>query len=249
MTDSNDPLSGLPEVLRQSNRPIIIYQGNPAPPPLVDTRTTNALWLLTWLGLVTLCLGIAGLSAWAMWNPTFDKERFSPIYAEGHPRGLIKQTQERDQLNDLADGLLDIRDTLRLNNERGRFVSVTHPLIVNRQGADQGIDELRRRWDAMCQDIRARIYERRFSEIDVSVGQLRYERTLASDPAELKRIDDALQALRLQRNDIAVRRRTDSDPALRCTPAIQANVCLDSDTNPWCNPRLGRPEEFVDGGP
>lgn len=248
MAEPNDPLAGLPDVLRTSNRPIIIYQG-PPPQSYVDARTNNALGLLAWLALITICLGIAAFSAWTLWNPTFDATRFSPIYAQGRPRGLTGQIEERRQINAWAEGLTDYRDQLRAANDAHRVVTLSKPLITGREGIDldhQGVDELRRRWDAMCQNIRASIYDRRLDAIDVRTSQLRNRRARAGDPAEQQSIDDALQSLRLQRADIVERRRTDSDPALQCTPAAQSDVCSDSNNDAWCNPQLRRPEEFAD---
>ena len=246
MADPADPISGLPDVIRQSNRPIIIYQGGP--PPYVDTRTGNALGLLAWLALITVCLAVAGFEAWGMWNPGYDPHRFSPIYAQGHPRGLNMQLEERRQINAWADGLGQFRDQLRANNDARRIVPLTHPLITDNQGIDldhQGVDALRQQWDAMCANIRARIYDRRLSTIDNRVEQLRRERAYA-DLADQQHIDDELQSLRQQRADEVERRRTDSDPSLRCIPAAQADLCSDSNDDAWCNPQLRHPDEFVD---
>lgn len=249
MPEPNDPLANLPDILRDSSRPIIIYQG-PPPSAYVDQRTNNALGLLAWLALITICLGIAAYSAWTIWNPTFDATRFSPIYAQGSPRGLTAQLEERREINSWAEGLVDFRDQLRAATDARRVVPPTHPLITDRQGIDldhQGIDEVRRQWDAMCANIRARIYDRRFAVIDTRIAQLNRDRNRAIDGGtEQQQLDSQLEAARAQRADLAEQRRTDSNPTLRCMPAAQADVCSDNDQDPWCNPQLRREEEFAD---
>lgn len=247
MAGPEEALSGLPDTLRNSNRPIIIYQGGP--PPYVDTRTSNALGLLGWLALITLCLGIGGYCAWTTWNPSFDRHRFSPIYSEGQPRGLIKQIEERQQINVWADGLTDFRDQVRANNEAWRFSTLTHPLLTDRQGIDldhQGIDALREQWDAMCANIRARLYDQRLSLIEERAAELRAQRARERDPNERQRLDGLIESIRQERNVEIERRRTDSDPSLRCTPAALASVCSNSNDEAWCNPQLKRPDEFVE---
>jgi hypothetical protein len=248
MTEPNDPLAGLPDIARSSNRPIIIYQG-PAPQSYVDARTNSALGSLAWLVLITTCLAIAAVSAWSLWNPGFDPHRFSPIYAEGRPLGLSGQIEERRQINAWADGLTEFRDELRANNDARRLAPLSHPLITDHEGIDldhQGVDELRQRWDAMCQGIRASIYDRRFDAIDARVEQLRQQRLRTRNPSDLPEIDGRLQGLQQQRDELVQRQRTDSDPQLRCTPAAQAKACSDSNNDAWCNPQLRHPEEFAD---
>jgi hypothetical protein len=248
MTEPNDPLAGLPDIVRSSNRPIIIYQG-PPPQSYVDARTNSALGSLAWLVLITTCLAIAAASAWSLWNPGFDAHRFSPIYAEGRPLGLSGQIEERRQINAWADGLTEFRDELRANNDARRVIALSQPLITDHQGIDldhQGIDELRQRWDAMCQSIRASIYDRRFDAVDARMALLRQQRLRAGTASDLQSIDSVLQALKQQRDELVERERTDSDPQLRCTPTAQADVCSDSNNDAWCNPQLRHPEEFAD---
>jgi hypothetical protein len=109
-----------------------------------------------------------------------------------------------------------------------------------------GIDDVRRQWDAMCSNIRARIYDRRVGQIDARAAELRRQRSREGDAVERARMDSDLRSLAQQRTDQLDRRRTDSDPALRCVPASEAPVCSDSNNDAWCNPDLRRPGEFVD---
>ena len=248
MAEPQDPVDRLPDIVRESNRPIIIYQGGP-PPSYIDARTSSALGVLAWMALLTICLVVGGLSAWAIWNPGFDKTRFSPIFAEGHPRGLSGQIDERQQINAWSAGLVEFRDHIRAGNDAGRPVLLSHPLITDRQGINldhQGVDALRQQWDALCNSIRARIFDRRLEAIDIRVEQLQEQRGRTVDAAARQTIDDSLQSLKLQRADLVERRRTDSDPSLRCTPAAQADMCSDSNADTWCNPQSRHPEEFVD---
>ena len=243
MSGPDEILSGLPDTLRNSNRPIIIYQGGPE--HQLDAPTSNALGLLSWLGLITLCLGAIVYCAWSIWNPGHDPRQFSPIYAEGRPLGLAKQIEERRQINESAEGLIEFLDRIRANNLARRRVILTHPLLTDREG----IDELRQQWDTMCRNTRARIYDRRIGQLEGRAADLRQRRRRSTDPVERERFDMDLLSLQQQRNDEIERRRTDGDPALRCTPAAQANVCIDSDADAWCNPQLAQPGDFVDEAP
>ncbi|MGE3141787.1 MAG: hypothetical protein AB7L65_00560 [Hyphomonadaceae bacterium] len=246
MPKHEDPLTGLPEVWRNADRPIIIYNG---PAQFEETATTNALGQLFWLALITLCLVVAGFCAWGVWNPAFDKKQFSPIYIEGRPVGLLKQIEERRQVNAWANGLIEFRDLVRADNAARRRSTLTHPLLTDRQGIDadhQGIDGLRAQWDAMCRNIRDRIYDRRIGQLDARIVALRQQRLLAATPAERAPVDRALQSLEGQRDSELERRRTGGDPNLRCTPAAQSATCAPSDDNEWCNPRVRHPEEFTD---
>jgi hypothetical protein len=159
------------------------------------------------------------------------------------------QIEERRQINAWAEGVTAFRDQVRANNDAHRYAALSLPLITDHEGIDldhQGIDELRRRWDGICASIRARIYDRRLEAVDMRAAQLRRRRSSAVDAAEQQNLDDALQSLVLQRADIVQRRRTDTDPALRCTPAVDADICSDSNNDAWCNPQLKRPEEFTE---
>jgi hypothetical protein len=238
MPEPEEYLSGLPDVVRNADRPIIIYQGGPTLP--LDAPTSNALVMLAWLALLTLCLGAVLLGAWQVWNPGHDAHRFSPIYADGQPLGLENRITERKEINALADGLVDFRD-LQNAVRAGRSSAVAvHPLISDRDG----VDDVRRQWDAMCQDIRTRLYGRRLAQIDARLNEARRQRSFASDPAQRVQLDANVQALQRLRRDETERERTDSDPALRCVPAAAAPVCEGFDDNPWGNPELKRPEEF-----
>lgn len=240
MAEPDEHLSGLPDVVRNSNRPIIIYQG--VPPGALDAPTSNALGLLSWLALLTVCLGAILFCMWQIWNPGYDRRQFSPVFPEGRPLGLARQIEEREELNEHAEGLLEFLDQLRSSRFSGARSSVAHPLITDRAG----VDEARRQWDAMCNNIRARIYDRRLGQIAARAAELRRRRAVVSDPAERAQLDDDLRSLQQQRGDQIERRRTDSDPALRCVPAAEAPACSDSNADPWCNPELMRPREFVD---
>jgi hypothetical protein len=240
MPEPEEHLSGLPEVLRNSNRPIVIYQGAPA--HQLDVQTHNALGLLSWLVLLTVCLGAILFCVWQVWNPGRDQSQFSPIYADGRPRGLAGQIEERRQINESAEGLIEFLDRVRADNLAGRRSTATHPLISDRGG----IDDLRSQWDAMCSNIRARIYDRRLGQLDARIADLRRQRSREANPAERVRINGELQTLQQLRSDQVERRRTDSDPALQCIPAAQAPVCSHSSNDEWCNPELKRPRDFVD---
>lgn len=239
MPGPDDTLSGLPDTLRNSNRPIVIYQGGP--PQHLDAPTSNALGLLSWLALITLCLGVVVFCAWSVWNPGHNQRQFSPIYTEGRPIGLAKQIEERRQVNDRAEGLIEFLGRVRANNFARRRAVLTHPLLTDREG----LDELRQQWDAMCRNNRARIYDRRIGQIEARAAELRQRRWQTRDAAERGRIGDDLQSQQRQRNDEIERQRTDSDASLRCTPAAQAAVCSDSNDDAWCNPQLKQPREFI----
>lgn len=238
MPDPEDHISGLPEVVRGSNRPIIIYQG--PPPGQFDAPTTNAVGLLSWLTLLTLCLVAIALSVWTVWNPGHDQTQFSPIYAQGRPVGLAGRIEEREEVNSRAEGLLDFLERVRADNLARRRSGETHPLITDRYG----VEDLRSQWDAMCRSIRARIYDRRIGQIDARLSELRGYRRQVADPVERARVESDLAGLTEQRRAELERRRTDSDPALRCVPAAQAPVCSDASAEPWCNPQHDRPDEF-----
>lgn len=238
MPDPDDTISGLPEVIRNSNRPIVIYQG--PPPGQFDPATTNALGLLSWLVLLTICLATIGVSVWTVWNPGYEEGQFSPVYEKGRPAGLANRIEERQEINARAEGLLEYLERVRADNVARRRNTDVLPLITDRNG----IDDLRGEWDDMCRSIRARIYDRRIGQIDARVSELRARRRQIADPVERARLDGDIDALAQQRRDELDRRRTDSDPALRCVPAAQAPVCSDSNHDAWCNPQLNRPNEF-----
>jgi hypothetical protein len=240
MPDPDEHVRGLPDILRNVNRPIIIYQGAPVVP--LDIQTNNALGLLSWLALVTLCLGIIIFCVWQVWDPRHDPRQYSPIYAEGRPLGLARQSEERRQINQRAKGLLEFLDRLRAENASGLGSTATHPLVSGRDG----IDDLRSQWDAMCENIRARIYDRRLGQLDARIAGLRRQISRTSDRAERTQLNGELRNLRRLRADEAERRRTDGDPSLRCVPAEQAPTCSNSSSEEWCNPELGRPREFID---
>ena len=241
MPEHEEHLSGLPEVLRNSNRPIIIYQG--APPGALDAPTSNALGLISWLALLTLCLGTILFCVWQVWNPGYDTRQFSPIYAEGRPVGLANQIEERKQINARGEGLVDFLDRLRAARYNRARSRVTHSLISD----PDGIDAVRAQWDEMCGNIRERIYDRRLGQIDSRAAELRRRGARVADPAERAQLDSDLLRLQAQRADQLQRRRTDTDPALQCVRASEAPVCSESDANVWCNPELNRPRDFVDG--
>lgn len=236
----DDQIGGLPDVVRDSNRPIIIYQG--VSPGGLDPVTSNALGLLSWLSILTICLIAIGFSFWSIWNPGYDESRYSPIYAEGQPRGLANRVTERREINAATTGLLQYVDRLYADNADRRRTNEMHPLL---NGAD-GVDALRREWDAACRSVRARRYDRRIGALDARLSQARRELRQTQDPAQRATIEANVAALVQQRRDEAERRRTDSDPVLRCMPAAEAPVCARDSEEPWCNPEIGRPDEFAE---
>jgi hypothetical protein len=140
----------------------------------------------------------------------------------------------------LAEGLIEFRDAVQSDNFTGRISTESHALLTDAQG----IDALRRQWDAMCAAVSTRIFERRIGLIDVRAAELRQTRSLTRDPGERQRIDSELASLRQERADQFERRRTGGDPALRCTPAAEAPVCNGAHDDVWCNPTRTRPDEF-----
>jgi hypothetical protein len=229
--DDDDILRGVPDKLRNSGQPIIIYQGVP-PEQATAQATSNALGLLFWLFMITLCLIVAGASAWAMWNPNHanrnDRGRqFSPIYAEGRPLGLNKLIEERERVNAAAEGLSAYRDRVSARRE----LTQPHPLIT---GTTDSIDTLRQQWDNACSDIRRQIYQDRLDVIEANLLQLR-RRTAVAPPAERPALEEERRLLqRLQLQTVALR-DANGDPELSCVPAAQADVCGRGDHDPWCD--------------
>jgi hypothetical protein len=244
MSDAPDsePVRGLPETLRGSTRPIIIYQGPPQGD--IDAVVGNSLGLLFWLALLSVCLGITLFGAWTVWNPAHVRGSYSPIHAEGRPAGLAGQIEERRQINGQAIGLIEFLDSIRTDTLNRERTDANHPLISDRGG----IDELRKEWDAMCLSIREGIYDRRIAQTEGRIVELRQRRGVERNPTELYRIDVDIMNLEQQRLTELERRRTDSDPTLRCVPAAIAPVCSNSNADAWCNPQLTRPNEFRDRG-
>jgi hypothetical protein len=240
MPDHDDNIGGLPDVIRDTNRPIIIYQG--VAPGQLDPVTSNALGLLAWLSILTVCLIAIALSFWSIWNPSHDPARYSPIYAEGQPRGLAGRVSERRQINVRAAGLLQYLERIQTDNFDRRRTNETHALI---DGAG-GVDALRREWDAACRSVRARIYDRRIGDLDSRLSDLRRRFRQTQDPVQRADLSANIADLAQQRRGEAERRRTDSDPTLRCTPAAEAPVCSRTSEDPWCNPELARPGEFAE---
>lgn len=239
MAEHDDNIGGLPDVIRESNRPIIIYQG--VQPGQIDPVTSNALGLLAWLSMLTICLVIVALSFWSIWNPSHDPDRYSPIYEEGQPRGLANRVDERQQINERADGLLQYLERIQSDNFDRRRTNETHALI---DGAG-GVDALRREWDAACQRVRARIYDRRIGNFDVQVAEARRQLRQNRDPAQQAALTATIDNLVAQRRAETERRRTNSDPALRCTSAALAPACSRTAREPWCNPDIDQPGEFT----
>jgi hypothetical protein len=231
---------GLPDIIRETDRPIIIYQG--LPPGQGDATSGNSLGLLSWLALLSLCLGVVGFCYWRVWNPSHDGAVASLIYKEGRPLGLAKQIEERTQINALADGIGPYLDRVRADSLDRRRTRATHPLL-NDPG---GIDQLRREWDDMCLSIREGVYERRIGQLDARLAEARRRRALQPTATEAERLDAEMQALLRQRADEITRRRTDGDPALRCTPSAQAIACSEKNGEAWCNPDKVQAREFVD---
>ena len=232
----NDTPNTLPELLRQSNRPIIIYQGGP---PILEPRAGGALGLIAWLCLFTICLVVAASCFWMVWNPNFDRNQDSVVFAEGRPFGLMRQIEERRTINDSAAGLVDYLQ--RLRDSHGFVGDAAAPAVLVDH---DGIDDLRRQWDALCQDVRGRIYGRRIGRIDAQIAQLNQLRTQARDPDQRTSLNDQVRDLRQQRSDVLAEERQNSNPQLRCTLAAQAPACSDSSSDLWCNPQLARGEEF-----
>jgi hypothetical protein len=240
MADHDDNIASLPDIIRDANRPIIIYQGV-APGPL-DPVTSNAFGLLAWLSLLTLCLIAIALSFWSIWDPAHDPSRYSPIFTEGQPRGLENRVAERRDINAQAAGLLQYVERLQADNFDRRRTNETHPLI---DGAG-GIDALRREWDEACRSVRARVYDRRIGDLDARLSDLRRRLRQTEDPGQRAALNASASELAQQRRAELEMRRTDSDPSLRCTPAADAPVCSRASQDPWCNPELGRSGEFTD---
>ncbi len=239
MPEHEEPIGGLPEIIRDSNRPIIIYQG--VAPGRLDPATSNAIGLLAWLSLLTVCLVVIALSSWAVWNPSHDETRYSPIYADGQPSGLANRVEERREINALASGLVQYVERIQADNFDRRRSNERHALI---DGA-AGIDALRSEWDETCRRVRARIYDRRIGDLDTRLSEARRQLRQAQDRAQRETLSASVAVLVQQRRDEAERRRTDSDPGLRCTPAASAPACSLTSQDPWCNPDIARPNEFA----
>ncbi len=239
MPEHDEPTSGLPDIIRDSNRPIIIYQG--AAPGQLDPVTGNAIGLLAWLSLLTVCLIVIGLSFWSVWNPSHEETRYSPIYADGQPLGLASRVNERREINAQTTGLVEYVERIQLDNFDRRRTNETHALI---DGAG-GVDALRREWDATCRRVRARIYDRRIGDMDTRLSEARRQLRQTQDPAQRATLDTNIAELVQQRRAEVDRRRTDSDPALRCIPAASAPACSLTSQDPWCNPEIARPDEFA----
>lgn len=240
MAGPDDILSGLPDTLRESNRPIIIYQG--APQGQIESLTGNALGLLFWLALLSVFFAVIVFCVWRVWNPALDAAQFSPVYAEGRPVGIARRIDERKQINAAAAGLVEYLDEVRQDNVNRRKTRATHPLLSDRDG----LDSLRREWDAMCNARREAIYDRRIGQIEIRLDELRRQRSVETDPSQLARLDTDITSLTRQQFDETERRRTGSDASLRCIPAALAPVCSTSAAEAWCNPGRTRPGEFTD---
>lgn len=239
MDEPEDAIGGLPDIVRASDRPIIIYQGGP--PNQLDQAASNSLGLLSWLALLSLCLFIIGFCFWRVWNPAYDASKISPVYTEGRPLGLARQVEERREINALANGLVTYLDRLRADNLDRRRTRASHALFSD----PGGIDELRREWDAKCLSVREAIYDRRIGRLDAQIAELQRQRARQSDPAEGARLDGAVQNAVRQRTLEVANRRNDGDPALRCVPAAFAAPCAQDSADPWCRPERAAPEEFV----
>lgn len=239
MDEPEEAIGGLPDIVRNSDRPIIIYQGGP--PSQLDQAANNSLGLLSWLALLSLCLFIIGFCFWRVWNPAFDPKQASLVHTEGKPLGLARQVEERRQINAQAGGLVSYLDRLRADNFDRRRTRATHPLFSN----PGGVDELRREWDAKCQTVRESIYDRRIGRLDAQIAELQRQRARQADPAQAATLDQSLQALTQQRTMEISNRRTDADPALRCTPSAAAPPCADDSKATWCRPERAAPQEFV----
>lgn len=240
MPENEEPIGGLPDIIRDANRPIIIYQG--PPPGQLDPVTSNAIGLLAWLSLLTVCLVVIGLASWMVWNPSHDETRYSPIHADGQPRGLANRAEERREINALTAGLVQYVERIQNDNFDRRRTNETHALI---DGAE-GIDTLRREWDTTCRRVRARIYDRRIGDLDTRLAEARRQLRQTEDPAQREALNASIAELAQQRRDQGERRRTDSDPALRCASAASAPACSVTSRDPWCNPEIARPEEFAE---
>jgi hypothetical protein len=238
MADHDDIVGGLPDVIRDSNRPIIIYQG--PPPGQIDPVTSNALGLLAWLSLLTICLIVIGVSFWTIWDPSRDPARYSPLNGEGQPRGVANQVTERREINRQTANLVEYLERIQGDNFDRRRTDETHPLI----DGGSGIDTLRRQWDAACRRVRARAYDRRIGDIETRLADVERRLDLAQDPVQRAELQGTRNELIAQRRSELQRRQTDSDPTLRCTPAIEAPACSHANADPWCNPELGQPDEF-----
>jgi hypothetical protein len=225
MPREDETIGGLPDSWRSANQPIIIYQG---PPPETESSTSNALGVLFWLALITLCLAVAGFCAWAMWNPGHDEDRFSPIYAEGRPLGLNKLIEERTQVNQAAAGLLEYRERVRTRRE----LEAPHALI---SGAPDSIDTLRLQWDQSCRRIRRQIYERRITAIENDVLRVRRQLAVASTTEERAALTEERNRLQDEQRRHVRLRDADSDPQFNCIRAAEADACTTADHEPWCD--------------
>lgn len=238
MADHDDPIGGLPDIIRESNRPIIIYQG--PPPGQLDPVTSNALGLLAWLSLLTVCLIVIGVSFWMIWDPSRDPARYSPVNGEGQPRGLANQVVERREINRHTAGLIEYLERIQADNFSRRRTNETHALVA---GAT-GIDALRRQWDQACARVQARVYDRRLGDIDTRLAEATRRLRATQDPLERAALETSIAELGAQRRSEVQRQRTNSDPTLRCTPAIEAPACSHANADPWCNPELHQPDQF-----
>ncbi len=199
----------------------------------MKSATSSSIGVLFWLALITLCLTVAGFSAWTMWNPnhasvTDDKRWFSPIYSEGRPLGLNKLIEEREQISAAAAGLVEYRELVRL----GRDAASPHPLIT---GPSDSIDALRGQWDAGCRNIRRQIYQGRIDRIEADL--LRQRRRVAVVANAADRAALAAEARRMEdiKKQTVSLRDADGDPALYCTRAAEADACSQNDHEPWCD--------------
>lgn len=240
MAGPEDIKSGLPDVVRSTDRSIIIYQG--APQNDLDVMVGQSVSVMAWLGVLSLCIGVVMFCFWRVWSPEQDAKQVSPIYAEGRPLGLAKQVDERKQINAAAEGLYAYLDSIRASTAERTRSKATLP-ILNEAG---GIDALRREWDQACQTIRDGLYDRRIGQLEARASELRRLRALRPDPAQLAQIDAELLQVEDKRLAQIENRRTDGDPTLRCVPASLAPVCAAASTELWCHPEKTRPEEFIE---
>src|SRR5690242_7231820 len=95
MADNNTP-NTLPELLRQSNRPIIIYQGGPA---TLEPRACGAVGLIAWVWLFTIFVIDAASCFWMVWTPNFARNQDSIDFGEGRPFALMLQIENRRSIN------------------------------------------------------------------------------------------------------------------------------------------------------
>jgi hypothetical protein len=185
--------AGLPDAWRNAH--VVVYQG---PPPDAETPTRNALGLLFWLAMITLCLLIAGLCFMTIWGD----------------KGLIRQIEAQERITADSDPLLDYVEDLRRQNNELAMINldggVTEPpALTDLPQAITGIKDLRERFDRHCLEIAGRVRG------DIENRQQGIREALATNIGARERYDLLEQQRRLQ----------EQLRSLQCAPARAAAEC------------------------